>query len=549
MKYLFSFLILFSAITVKAQYPYLTIGPDDTLDCRTNCTTLHSDYFHAKATNTYTVTQIPYNPFPFNSGWNIGLSADDKWSPLIALPFPFCFMGSQYSSIVVGTNGIVSFNSQYANGTCPWNLTGGETLPTDSFPTLSIMAPMQDMNSGAAGAVYIDTFGTAPARAYVISYYRVPYYSCDDSLLTSQIVLYETTNVIDINIQSKSICTGWNGGRAVEGLQNGGTTAFVVPGRNNSVWAASNDSWRFNPNSPPNIARIAWYEGSTLLGLLDSVTVCPTTTTSYIALVSYTPCAAGPPTILRDTITIFASYLAVQLAALQNVTCFGNNDGYASINANGGSPPYSYLWTPSGITTTTASGLTANTYTVTVTDSTTCYNTLNVTVTQPPLLTMHDSTVATTCASCTDGIVILTASGGTPSYLYSITPPLGNQIGGFFYNLPPGMYTACAVDANGCDTCRNLIVGNPTGVTSIFNTSQVAFFPNPFSSETKLKIDTYSGNYSLFITDIAGRAVTDLPIEKETVITRNEIPVNGIYFYRILSGKAIIASGKLIAID
>jgi large repetitive protein len=551
MKYFFSLLILISSLSLKAQYPYLTVGPDDTLDCRTNCTTLHADYFHAKATNSYTVSQIPYTPFSFNSGTNIGLSADDKWSGLIAMPFPFCFMGSQYSSLVIGTNGIISFNQSYANGTCPWNLTGGETLPTDSFPTLSIMGPMQDMNSSDEGSIYIDTIGIPPARAFIISYYGMPYYSCIDSFLIGQVVLYETTNVIDIYIQSKGVCTGWNGGRAIEGIQKDGTLGYAVPGRNNSVWSATNDAWRFSPNALPNIARIAWYEGVSVIGSLDSVVVCPTTTTTYVAVVTYTPCGAGPPTVLRDTITIYASYLAVQQASVQNVTCFGNNDGYASVNVNGGSPPYTYLWTPSSITTNTASGLTAGAYTVTVTDTTTCYNTVNINVTQPPLLTLSDSAVATTCSTCNDGIIILNASGGTPSYLYSISPPAGNQIGGFFYNLPSGTYTACAVDMNGCDTCRTVVVDVTTGISSFIPSSQAVFFPNPFSTETTLKLHASSaGSLKLVITDVLGRSIADLTIDKETpVVTRNDIPLGGIYFYRLLSGKTLISTGKLVVAD
>jgi hypothetical protein len=551
MRYFFILFFLVLSTCLKAQYPYLTVGPDDTLDCRTNCTTLHSDYFHARATNSYTVSQIPYSPFSFSSGINIGLSADDAFSSLIALPFHFCFMGSQYDYVVIGTNGVITFNQTYASTTCPWNLTGGETLPTDSFPTESIMAPMQDMNSTDEGSIYVDTIGTAPARAFVISYYGMPYYSCIDSFLTSQVVLYETTNVIDIYIQSKPVCSGWNGGRAIEGIQKDGSLGYTVPGRNNSQWSAANDAWRFSPSAPPNIARIAWYQGASVISSLDSVTVCPTTTTTYVAVVSYTPCSAGPPTVLHDTITIFASYLAVQQASSQNVTCFGNNDGYASVNVNGGSQPYTYLWTPGGLTTSTASGLTAGNYTVTVSDATTCYNTVNINITQPPLLTLSDSSVATTCSSCSDGIIILNAAGGTPSYLYSITPAVGNQIGGFFYNLPAGTYTACVVDMNGCDTCSTVVVDFASGLPSLLHSGQAVFLPNPFSKESKLSIDA-SGNqsYNLIITDVSGRDICVRTLDKEhSVITRTDIPRSGIYSYRLFSGKSFISSGKLVVAD
>src|SRR4051812_4088048 len=125
MKYLYSCLILILSLSANAQYPFLNVGPDDTLDCHTNCTTLHANYYHAMATATYNLTQIPYNPFTYNTGFNIGLTADDSWSDVIAIPFNFCFMGSMYNSVVIATNGMISFNESFANTACPWDLSGG----------------------------------------------------------------------------------------------------------------------------------------------------------------------------------------------------------------------------------------------------------------------------------------------------------------------------------------------------------------------------------------------------------------------------------------
>src|ERR1051326_2033815 len=113
MKYFYLILLSFFSATVSAQYPSLSLGPDDTLDCRTNCTTLHANYVHSMATTSYAVSQIPYNPFSFTSGVDIGLTADDLWSSPIAIPFTFCFYGHNYNEVIVGTNGLVSFNLAY----------------------------------------------------------------------------------------------------------------------------------------------------------------------------------------------------------------------------------------------------------------------------------------------------------------------------------------------------------------------------------------------------------------------------------------------------
>lgn len=52
-----------------------------------------------------------------------------------------------------------------------------------------------------------------------------------------------------------------------------------------------------------------------------------------------------------------------------NVTCNGGNDGTATVFPANGTNHYSYVWSPSGGTNATATGLSAGTYTITVTDT------------------------------------------------------------------------------------------------------------------------------------------------------------------------------------
>ncbi|MGB0432542.1 MAG: SprB repeat-containing protein, partial [Bacteroidia bacterium] len=56
-----------------------------------------------------------------------------------------------------------------------------------------------------------------------------------------------------------------------------------------------------------------------------------------------------------------------------NVNCFGGDDGETNVVVSGGTPPYNYLWSdPAAQTTGTATGLSAGTYSVTVTDTNLC---------------------------------------------------------------------------------------------------------------------------------------------------------------------------------
>src|SRR5690606_17183855 len=79
--------------------------------------------------------------------------------------------------------------------------------------------------------------------------------------------------------------------------------------------------------------------------------------------------------------------LNVTAASQTNVACNSGATGAASINTpTGGVGPYTYNWTPGNPTgegTTSVTGLTAGTWTVTVTDANNCTATQNFTITQP----------------------------------------------------------------------------------------------------------------------------------------------------------------------
>lgn len=64
-------------------------------------------------------------------------------------------------------------------------------------------------------------------------------------------------------------------------------------------------------------------------------------------------------------------------------SCSACTDGTATASVSGGTPSYSYLWSPGGQTTPTASNLGAGSYTVLVTDAQGCTNTDTVEVFSP----------------------------------------------------------------------------------------------------------------------------------------------------------------------
>jgi hypothetical protein len=133
------------------------------------------------------------------------------------------------------------------------------------------------------------------------------------------------------------------------------------------------------------------------------------------------------------------------VATTNNAPCC-NAIGVASAN---GTPPFTYVWTPSNFTGQTITGLCAGTYTVTMTDGAGCTATATITVSpsgNPPTVSVT-ATNNTSCTSC-NGTVTGTATGGTPPYSYQWMPSGGNSATAT--GLCPGTYTVIVTDGNGC---------------------------------------------------------------------------------------------------
>jgi len=415
-NYFFSivlFLFFSGASAQSVPCPSVNAGADVTLNCGGNCTTLNATYTNIGSTTSYSVSSIAYSPVAaFNAGTPIIIGVDDLWSAALPLPFPFCFFGTTYSSVVAGSNGICTFNTAAAGGFCNWSLTSGATIPTASYglgTTNSIMGPYQDIDPTFQGVIAWEIIGTTPCRKFVLNYYQVPYFGdpnsvstlwCNSALYaTSQIVLYETTNVIDIIIKDKPYCSLWNGGRAIEGIQNAaGTVGYAVPGRNNTVFTAYNDAWRFTPNAAPSMVSLSWRDAlSNLIGTGNSVTVCPSATSTYTLSAHYGNCPGATTVDVSDQVTVTVPSALAAPTSVTNVSCAGGSNGSASVSVTGGTPGYTYLWSPSGGSGAAASNLAAGTYTVTVTDSHGCSVTSTATVAANPNPTVSSTIVTAMC--------------------------------------------------------------------------------------------------------------------------------------------------------
>lgn len=141
-------------------------------------------------------------------------------------------------------------------------------------------------------------------------------------------------------------------------------------------------------------------------------------------------------------------------ADANGTSCFGENDGSATVTASGGTPSYSYFWS-NFQTNAMATQLAPGSYTVTVTDENGCSDSISVIVGQPPLLTANaQAEDPVICPDQTTNLMA-TATGGTAPLSYAWT---GGSTDSLLTGVGEGFYTILVTDANGCTADASISV-------------------------------------------------------------------------------------------
>ena len=218
------------------------------------------------------------------------------------------------------------------------------------------------------------------------------------------------------------------------------------------------------------------------------------------------------------------------------VDCYKDNTGEATVNITNGVAPFTYSWDDnSNQNTQTATGLTAGTYTVVVTDDNGCSQTDSVTITEP-------SDIAPTATTTADngtgtGSIDLFVSGGTPGYTYSWDNGESTED---INNLAAGNYTVTITDANGCSKDTTIVVPSSVGFGDV---NEIGFkvYPNP--SEGLFTIEG-TGEYQVVILDARGRKIYDSVVSETQNIDLRDIE-KGFYLLNVIRD-GIVYQEKLI---
>jgi gliding motility-associated-like protein len=461
----------------------------------------------------YTLGVIPYNPDSFTGGTSISLT-DDGQSSMINIGFDFCFYGTTYSQFIIGANNFITFT---AAGSGTWITT---PIPnTGLVPQNAVMGPWQDINPASGGNVSYQVYGLAPFRRLTVTWSNVPMFSCTTDLYSSQIILYETTNLIETHISNKPLCTGWNSGNAVHGLHGpGGIEAITVPGRNNTQWVTNNEGYRFTPQSV-----IEW--GNTLgqsfpynAGILP---VTPTTPGPIGYFLQGSTCGSGAVGV-SDTSWVSITSASVSASAIDEICSSGN--GSVTASPISGTAPYIYDWPTLGATTQTVNGVSAGNYQVTITDFNGCIGSANITVFDTPAQ-FQGSTTEVSCQGGNDGTAFAEMLPILGNVTYQWDDPM-MQTTQIATGLLAGNYSCVITSDIGCFDVINVTVSEVAALTGVISsqsdvscnsandgmieiivtqgTSPYSYSWDNSSSTSNMVNDLYVGTHTVTVTDSNG---------------------------------------------
>ncbi len=278
------------------------------------------------------------------------------------------------------------------------------------------------------------------------------------------------------NLQTTATATGLpTGAYSVTVTDVNGCTAtdFCVVSQPNCSISVSNSSTSATCAASDGTATVVpaggtapyGYSWSANAGTQSNLTGTATGLTAGIYLVTI-----ADPTFCVTVSSITVSNTAGSVIA--NTSCtptstIGNNDGSSSTIVSGGLAPYSYNWSPApaaGQNTSTATGLTAGNYFVTITDANGCFVVDNCSVSDPGCaMTATLASATTTCVGMCDGTATTSTSGGNGPYAYTWSANAGTQSAssGIATGLCAGTYQVTVIDNNSCSATASVMINDP----------------------------------------------------------------------------------------
>jgi gliding motility-associated-like protein len=254
----------------------------------------------------------------------------------------------------------------------------------------------------------------------------------------------------------------------------------------------------------------------------------------------------------------------ITLGATSVAATCGNSDGSASVTAGGGTGAYTYSWTPVGGTGTTATGLSAGTYTITVHDANNCLSSTTIAVSNSGGATASISaSTNVTCHGGSNGSATVTSGGGTAPYTYSWSPTGGTAATAS--GLIAGTYNVSVKDASGCQAIATVTITEPSAVTATAThsnescnggsngtasvnasggTGAYTYSWSPSGGASSLASGLSAGSYSCLITDTNGCPYTaNVTITQPTAVAATSSTTNETCFGGTSGSATVVPAG------
>jgi hypothetical protein len=511
----------------------------------------------------YAVSSITHSVFPAtgpNLTGNFSPNQDDGSTSAIPIGFSFNFYCTTYTNVYICSNGFIQFTPvSWSHGSFVHATT---VIPTPSEPNNQIAFNQTDLDPSQGGIITYATIGTAPNRQFIVTYSMVPAFTATNvpNYNTGQIVLYETTNVVEIHTGTAygDSNQGFNGTQGIENAS--GTIGKYVTGRNqSSSWfPGTNTAYRFTPDYEPSapaaiLGDTLFCQGSTATYSVNSVPSATAYTWSHPF--GWTPSVSGPLATYTmpasGTISLTASYscgtspattLAVTIipapgisvkTPTPNILCSGIPVTFSASGAD------TYTMNPGNITGPlpfTDMPLTSTVYSITGTSSVGCVSmgpgTVLVTVNTTPTVTVNSGAVCQGAA--------FQMSPSAPG----VNPNGFSYQGGFssVTQTVPGVYayTVVGTGTNGCKSdpaiasltvfalpnvtafaTRTVICKGETSTVTANGAVSYVWTNTTATSNSMIVNPVVITNYSVTGTDVNGCV-------KGTMLTVNVSPCNGL---------------------
>lgn len=153
--------------------------------------------------------------------------------------------------------------------------------------------------------------------------------------------------------------------------------------------------------------------------------------------------------------------MIISTVQVEPADCFGQASGSATVSAQNGTRPYTWLWS-NGTSDSSIQQIGAGSYRVTVTDANNCRQVDSVVVTQPASsLTVTTQASTLSCFADSNGTASALAMGGVGPYTYLWST--GDQ-GESLEHLSAGTYFVTITDQNMCGALDSIVITQPASI-------------------------------------------------------------------------------------